>query len=169
MIPLPREVLLGILGALLLSVVVGSFHYYSQYKEQKLMEMSSVYTEYREGKLSKEEALKKLRGTVYELILRAGEGDIDETLAKDEDLRSLALEKKAYMLYEKGKKEEALSLLESIDKDSFNHISSELLRAFILEERNPEKSQEIYQEIAKRKELPYLSFIALGRLLMLRD
>lgn len=167
-----RDVLIGVLLALLIAAGVGGINYWKKYKEKKLDELASVLYLYESGKVSKEEAEKKLKGTeLYPYFLALGGGSASEiaNLLKDKDLKSLYLEREAFTLYSKKEYDRSLSILEKVDKEHFNYPSALLLKAFDLEGKGDRKSAlEVYKTLQKDYPETYFGKIASAFLLLRR-
>ena len=104
-------------------------------------------------------------------LIRCGEDQrIDELLKKikDENLKSLYLERKAYWLYKDGKYEEALKILRNIGKDSPNYLSKRLLEAFLYEKLGKVGDAiKIYNEILTLERYSYYGNIAYVKIKLL--
>jgi len=164
-----RDILIGILIALLIAAGVGGINYWKKYKEKKLDELASVLYLYERGKISKERAEEKLKGTelyTYFLALTGREASEIVNLLKDKDLRSLYLEREAFTLYSKKDYDRSLSFLEKVDKERFNYPSALLLKAFDLEAKGDrEGAKDIYRTLEKEYPETYFGRIASAFLL----
>ncbi len=167
---LSREILAGILLALLIASIVGGFSYWKRLQREKMEELATLVYRYELGEVKREEVEKKLRGTpLYAYFLLISGSDVEKALPqiKEEQLRSLLEERRAYELYAGGKADEALRILERIDKERFNYPSALLLKAFALEKKGDRKSaKEIYRELTKEFGGTYFGRVAYGFLLM---
>jgi predicted negative regulator of RcsB-dependent stress response len=78
-----------------------------------------------------------------------------------DQLKSGYKEYSAYVLYEKNQLNNALSILGSIDKQYYNHISAQLLTAIILKKKgNKDTAKSIFEELSQKKQFRYFSTIA---------
>ena len=168
-----RDVLIGILFALLLAALVGGFNYWKRYQEKRMDELASLIYLYERGKLSKEDLERKLKGTPlypYFLIISGDDPSKAIPYVDDEQLGSLLRERKAYTLYKEKNYTDALNSLESIDKEKFNYPSALLLKAFTLQAKGDVKgAKEIYNQLSKDYKDTYFGRIAYGFLLSLKD
>lgn len=166
---LSREVVVGILLALLIAGTVGGINYWKKYQEERLDELSALVYEFEKGRLSKEEVWKEVVGTPLEpYFLLISSGDLSEVLGslRDKDMSSLFKEKYAHQTYKSGDASKALNLLEGIGKESFNYPSALLLRAVIYEETEKiDEAKNIYRELLRNFEGTYFGRIAYGFLL----
>ncbi len=161
-----KEVLAGILIILLIASAVGGFNYYREYKAKKLDEVAYMVFLLEEGKAKEEEVLRLAEGTPYEVYLRARKGEDVSDLLRDEQVRKLFLERRAYQLYRDGRLEDALKTLEGITKEDFNYPSAQLLKAMILEKMGRVKeAKAIYVSLSAEMRGTYIGRIAHARLL----
>ncbi len=163
-----REVLAGILLILVIASAVGGLSYYRSYKEKKLDEIAYKVYLFEKGKVKEEEILGLAKGTPYEAYVKALAGQDVSDLVGDDQIRKLFLEKKAHNLYREGRYEEALRVLDSIDKDDFNYPSAQLLRAIILEKMGRIKeAKAIYVKLSAELKGTYIGKVAFARFLHL--
>ena len=166
-----KDILIGVILALLIAGAVGGFNYWQELKEKRLDEVASLVYLYEKGRLKAEEVEPKVKGTPYYPYFLAIKGEKPSLVRKfieDEEVKKLFLEKEAYTLYEGKKYEESLKKLSSITEKDFNHPSAILLRAFIEESKgNVDKARELYEGLRAKFGNTYFSNIAYGRLLML--
>ncbi|WP_457601438.1 hypothetical protein [Hydrogenivirga sp.] len=169
---LNRDILIGIVLALLIATAVGGFNYWKKYKERKLDEVAELVYLYEKGELKREEVEDRVRGTPYYAYFLALTGASPSEVLKhihDEDLSKLFKEKEAFLLYEGKKYKEALSKLATIKKEDFNYPSALLLRSFSHEElEEKDRAVALYEEIIENYKGSYFARIALARLLYLK-
>ncbi len=165
---LSREILAGILLVLFIASLVGGLSYWRKHQREKVEELATLVYRYELGELKREEVEKKLKGTpsyAYFLMV-SGEAEKALPLVEDDQLRTFLEERKAYKLYTSGRAEEAVEILDRIDKDKFNYPSALLLKAFSLEKKGDRKSaKEIYRELTKEFGGTYFGRVAYGFLL----
>ncbi|MCS7083926.1 MAG: tetratricopeptide repeat protein [Aquificaceae bacterium] len=157
-------------------LIVSSFLAYNHFRKSTLENAS--YLEFRisqaVSKENKEAALKDISSAKveprtfralinsYKLVLNKSD-DPSSTLEdiSDSELRSIYLERKAYYLFSQGKPKEALDVLNSIRRDSFNYQSSLLLKAQVLIALGDKQTAtQTLEEIIKTKPDSYLANIA---------
>ncbi len=169
---LSRDVLVGVLIALFIAGGVGGFNYWKKYREKKLDEVATLVYLYEKGELDREQVEERIKGSPYYPYFLALVGEKPSEIArflKDGDLRSLFLEKEAYLLYSKKKYRDSIALLERVKKEYFNYPSALLLRAFNFEATGEnEKALKIYEELSRYYGETYFGRIAIGRMLSLR-
>ncbi len=168
-----KDILIGIVLALLIAGAVGGFNYWKGYQEKKLDEIAALVYLYEKGDLKEEEVRDKVKGTPYYVYFLSLTSDNPSEIIKhlgDEELRKLFLEKEAFNLYRKKKYAKALEKLQTVDKGSFNYPSALLLKAFIYEAQNRKKeAKSIYEELIKDFGKTYFGRIAYGRFLLLKE
>ena len=168
-----RDILIGILIALLLATLVGGFNYWKRYQKRKVDELASLIYLYEQGRVEVSELEGKLRGTPlypYFLIVSGQDPSKAVPYVEDEQMGSLLRERKAYSLYVERKYKKALDLLKGIDEDKFNYPSALLLKAFTLEvEGNEGEAKEIYRRLQRDYKDTYFGKLAYGFLLSLQD
>ncbi len=166
---LSREILAGILLVLFIASLVGGFSYWRKHQREKMEELTTLVYRYELGEIKRNEVEKKVKGTpIYAYFLLISGSDVEKALShtKEEQVRSLLEERKAYELYSEGRTEEALKILEKVGKDKFNYPSALLLKAFSLEKSGDRKSaKEIYRELTKEFGGTYFGRVAYGFLL----
>ncbi|RLJ69914.1 putative negative regulator of RcsB-dependent stress response [Hydrogenivirga caldilitoris] len=165
---LNRDLLIGILLALLVAGAVGGFNYWKKYEEKRLDRLAEMVYLYEKGELKREEVEQKVKGTpYYPYFLAITSGETSQMLdsVEDPDVKKLFIEKASFLLYSKKKYEEALGKLSHIGKEDFNYPSATLLRAFIYEAKgDKEGALKLYKELIKDYPDTYFARISRAQL-----
>ncbi len=167
-----RDILVGLLIALLIASAVGGFNYWRKYQERKLDEIAEVVYLYEKGDLPREEALAKVKNTPYMLYFLVLTQDDPEEIARllqDTELKKLFLEKSAYRIYKSGDPSTALQRLNTVSKEDFSYPSAMLLKAIVHESTGDlESARGIYSELSNSYGDTYFGRVAYARLLSLK-
>ncbi len=133
------------------------------YNDKKYDEAEKLIKEFK-GKYSDTPYIKL--ALTYELLIEKDSKNITvekirnlEKVLKSDQLKSGIKEYYAYLLYKKGKNDEALKTVDQIDQKYYNFISALLLKGFILkkEGKNPE---DIFRQISELSKYNYFKKIA---------
>ncbi len=169
------------LGVALLMGVAAGIDYWKELEYKKKNERA-----YRVYKLEQDienspdkEKLQELANlaedSLYALAILSEFGDIsylDKLIGKleDDSLKSLFIEKKAFLLYKNGKFKEALDVLSNIKDKDFNYPSAITLKAVIYEKMGDiEKAEGFYNTIMTKYPGTYFGKFATARLIILES
>jgi predicted negative regulator of RcsB-dependent stress response len=155
----------------------GLFILYKDWERKRNFEASYLEWEIRrlvqsgeEEKAKKliEEGLKK--GSAFKPLILSyaldGKEDSKKLLEiisslKDDQIKSLYIERLAFAYYKEGQKEKALGVLNSIGKENFNYYSAQLLKAqMLLDSNRKEEAKKVLESVLKEAKGTYWSNLA---------
>jgi len=163
-----------------LLLVVGGFVLYKEWQKRKNYQVS--YVEWEIRKYLQSNDLEKVKNLINEGMKKGGafrplilshslqiDGDkkeselIQEIISdlRDKELRTFYTERLAYAYIKEGQKEKALKVLESINKESFNYFSAQVLKAqILLSMGKKDETKNILSKVIKETKDTYWSNIA---------